>query len=84
MALTVQDVLNAAFPAYAAKHRLPLHVHKAVRALRRCRTGALGTHAVVCTGGHVVDVRLNSCRHRACPQCGWRKAAQWLEAWQRP
>lgn len=61
---------------------MPLRVHKAVGALRRCRTGALGTHAVICTAGHVVDVRRNSCRHRACPQCGWARAAQWLEQWQ--
>jgi hypothetical protein len=82
VALTIQDILNAAYPVYAATHRLPLHVHKAVSALRRCRTGALGSHAVVCTGGHLVDVRANSCRHRACPQCGWRRVAQWLEQWQ--
>ncbi len=82
MPVTVQAILNAAYPAYAATHRLPLRVHKAVAALRRCRTGALGRHAVKCTAGHLVDVRRNSCRHRACPQCGWRKAAQWLEQWQ--
>ena len=82
MAVTVQGILNAAFPAYAATHRLPRHVHKAVRALRRCRTGALGHNAVTCTAGHVLAVRRNSCRHRVCPQCGWRKAQQWLERWQ--
>jgi Putative transposase/Transposase zinc-binding domain len=82
MAVTVQQILNAAFPAYAATHRLPLRVHEAVSVLRRCRTGALGRHAVQCTNGHLVDVRRNSCRHRACPQCGWRTAEQWLERWQ--
>jgi Putative transposase/Transposase zinc-binding domain len=82
MAVTLQVILNAAFPAYAATHRLPLHVHKAVSVLRRCRTGALGRHAVKCTNGHLVDVRRNSCRHRACPQCGWRQAADWLARWQ--
>ena len=82
MAVTLQAILNATFPAYAATHRLPLRVHKAVSVLRRCRTGALGHHAVTCTAGHLVDVRRNSCRHRACPQCGWRKATQWLERWQ--
>jgi len=82
VAITLQHILNAAYPAYAARRRLPLRVLKAASALRRCRTGQLGTHAVVCTGGHLVDVRANSCRHRACPQCGWRKAADWLERWQ--
>ena len=82
MAVTLQAILDAAYPAYAATHRLPLHVHKAVSVLRRCRTGTLGHHAVKCTAGHLVDVRPNSCRHRACPQCGWRKAMLWLERWQ--
>jgi transposase-like zinc-binding protein len=81
VALTIQRILNVAYPAYAATRRLPVRVHKAVSALRRCRTGALGAHAVVCRAGHVVAVRANSCRHRACPQCGWRKAAEWLEQW---
>jgi hypothetical protein len=81
VALTLQHILDAAYPAYAAAHRLPVRIHRAVSALRRCRTGALGTHAVVCRAGHVVAVRANSCRHRACPQCGWRKAAAWLEQW---
>jgi hypothetical protein len=82
MATTVQEILNTAFPAYAATHRLPLRVHKAVSVLRRCRTGGLGWHAVKCRNGHLVDVRVNSCRHRACPRCGWRKAEQWLQRWQ--
>ena len=82
MAVTLQQILNTAYPAYAATHRLPLRVHQAVRVLRRCRTGALGRNAVKCSAGHVLAVRRNSCRHRACPQCGWRRAEQWLERWQ--
>ncbi|HXQ24086.1 MAG TPA: transposase [Candidatus Acidoferrales bacterium] len=82
MAVTLQGILNAAHPAYAATHRLPLHVHKAVSVLRRCRTGELGRNAVKCTGGHVLAVRRNSCRHRACPQCGWGRAERWLRDWQ--
>ncbi|MBI3782932.1 MAG: transposase [Deltaproteobacteria bacterium] len=81
MVVTIQHILNAAYPAYAATHRQPLHVLKAVSALRRCRSGALGAHAVVCNSGHLIDVRPNSCRHRSCPQCGWRKSAQWLDQW---
>jgi len=82
MAVTVQAILNAAFPAYAATHRLPLHVHRAVSVLRRCCTGGLGRNAVKCANGHVLAVRRNSCRHRACPRCGWRKAENWLQRWQ--
>lgn len=81
MALTLQSILDEAYPTYAAAHRLPKRIHKAARALRGCRTGALGQHHVVCRAGHPIDVRPNSCRHRACPQCGWNKSAQWLEQW---
>jgi len=79
---TLRHILNVAFPTYGATHRLPLRVHRAVSVLRRCRTGGLGWHAVKYRNGHLVDVRLNSCRHRACPQCGWRKAEEWLQRWQ--
>ena len=82
MAVTLQQILNSAYPAYVATHRLPRHVHEAVSVLRRCRTGDLGRNALKCTAGHVLAVRRNSCRHRACPQCGWRKAEQWLRDWQ--
>ena len=82
MAVTLQQILNSAYPDYAATRRLPLHVHKAVSVLRRCRTGELGRNAVTCTAGHVLAVRRNSCRHRACPQCGWATAEQWLRQWQ--
>ena len=61
MAVTVQAILNAAFPTYAATHRLPLRVHRAVSVLRRCRTGELGRHAVKCANGHVLAVARNSC-----------------------
>jgi hypothetical protein len=81
-ATTLRHILNVAFPTYAATHRLPLRVHRAVSVLRRCRTGGLGWHAVKCHNGHLVDVRLNSCRHRVCPQCGWRKREQWVTRWQ--
>jgi Putative transposase/Transposase zinc-binding domain len=81
-ATTLRHILDVAFPAYAAVHRLPLRVHKAVSVLRRCRTGGLGWHARRCCNGHVVDVRLNSCRHRVCPQCGWHKREDWVQRWQ--
>ena len=81
-AITLRHILQVAFPAYAATHRLPLRVHTAVSVLRRCRTGGLGWHARRCCNGHVVDVRVNSCRHRVCPQCGWRKREDWVQRWQ--
>jgi len=81
-ATTLRHILDVAFPGYAATHRLPLRVHRAVSVLRRCRTGGLGWHGRRCRNGHVVDVRVNSCRHRVCPQCGWHQREDWVQRWQ--
>jgi hypothetical protein len=82
MALTVQDILNAVFPAYAATRKLPGRIHRAAIAIRRCRTAALGAHARHCPEGHVRHVHYNSCRHRSCPTCAAPRAARWLAALQ--
>src|SRR6185503_1864212 len=80
MALSVQRIVDVVFPAWAAARKLPVRVLRAARAIRRCRTAALGTHARVCPQGHVVEVRYNSCRHRSCPTCAARRSARWLES----
>jgi hypothetical protein len=83
MALTVQGVLNAAFPAYATGRRLPGRIQRAAVAIRRCRTAALGAHARRCPAGHVSEVRYNSCRHRSCPSCAGARSVRWLAALQK-
>jgi len=80
MGLTVQGIVDAVFPAYAAGRRLPGRVHRAAVAIRRCRTAALGSHAHLCAGGHVSNIRYNSCLHRSCPTCAGPRAARWLDA----
>lgn len=80
MALTVQGIFEAAYPAYAAARRLPVRVVHAARSIRRCRTAALGWHSARCPQGHVEHTRYNSCRHRSCPQCGAARAQRWLDA----
>lgn len=82
MALTVQGIMNAVFPAYATTRRLPGRIHRAAIAIRRCRTAALGAHARHCPEGHVRHVHFNSCRHRSCPTCAAPRAARWLAALQ--
>jgi hypothetical protein len=80
MALTLQAIFEAAYPAYAATRRLPVRIQRAARAIRRCRTRALGWHHARCPQGHVEQTRYNSCRHRSCPQCGAARAQRWLAA----
>jgi hypothetical protein len=52
---------------------------RALNALARCRTAALGGHVEECDHcGHRV-IAYNSCRNRHCPKCQQGRAAAWLE-----
>ena len=82
MTVTLQEILQTSFAAYAEAHRVPRRVWKAAHAVRRCRTAALGGHVRCCPQGHVTEIWYNSCRHRACPRCCTQRISQWLENWQ--
>ena len=66
---TLQQLLDAHYPAFEQTHPLPDSVRDAVHSLRSCRTAALGGHGQACPDGHIERVWYNSCRHRFCPQC---------------
>jgi hypothetical protein len=55
------------------------HQWKVLRALRACRTGALGASTYQCQQCHRHHVVLLSCGNRHCPQCQGRLAQQWLK-----
>jgi Putative transposase/Transposase zinc-binding domain len=76
--VTLQTILQDAFPAYEQTHPLPAHVRKAAHALMQCRTAALGGHSQACPDGHVTGVWDNSCRYRSCPQCASLQTERWL------
>lgn len=78
--VTLQDVFERGFESYARTRLLPPHVHRAARAIRECRTAALGGHVRGCPEGHEARVYYNSCRHRSCPQCARIRIDRWLEA----
>ena len=57
---------------------------KVLRAIRRCRTAALGGHLDQCTRcGHRAPISYNSCRDRHCPKCQTAARARWIAARQR-
>lgn len=80
VSVTLQEVFRRGFDRYARQRRLPLHIHRAARAIRSCRTAALGGHVTGCPRGHESTVHYNSCRHRACPQCAKIRIEAWLAA----
>lgn len=51
---------------------------RALRAITRCRTGALGGHLAECSDCGRQHLLYHSCRHRACPRCGHELTERWL------
>jgi hypothetical protein len=76
--VTLQPIFQDAFPVYEQTHPLPSHIRRAARAIRQCRTAALGGHIQACPDGHMSRLWYNSCRHRSCPQCAYLQTERWL------
>ena len=57
------------------------HVHqqKTLRALKNCRTAALGGHVDACDGCGNISISYNSCRNRHCPKCQGHKREEWIQ-----
>jgi hypothetical protein len=51
---------------------------KAMSAIERCRTAALGGHVARCGDCAHTVVAFNSCRNRHCPKCQGSAARKWL------
>ena len=69
--LEVADLIRAAGAAFIERNRHWLsgkHL-KVLRAIRRCRTAALGGHLDQCTRCGHRAISYNSCRNRHCPKC---------------
>src|SRR5450755_2747211 len=83
--LEVADVFRTYEKQFFARwgHVLGAHQRKAFRAIRDCRTAALGGHVEYTeqcdTCGHRV-ISYNSCRDRHCPKCQAMARAKWLAA----
>ena len=64
--------------AHHGQH-LTAHQRRALEAMARCRTGALGATLMACSDCSHREVRLRSCGHRSCPRCQQHAANDWLE-----
>ena len=84
--LEVADLIRAAGDAFLERNRHWLgwkHI-KVLRAIRRCRTAALGGHLDECTRcGYRATISYNSCRDRHCPKCQTAARDRWIAARQR-
>lgn len=52
---------------------------RALLAMMRCRTPALGGHLYRCTDCDETDYAYHSCHHRSCPRCGGAGTAAWTQ-----
>lgn len=80
--LEVADVIRAAGPAFLDRclscfDRQHL---KALNAIQRCRTAALGGHVDACSRCGLRTISYNSCRNRHCPKCQANARHRWLQA----
>jgi len=63
-----------------ATHRLCAVQHRALRAIERCRTAALGGELRQCDACGTQRYVYHSCRNRHCPKCQTRAKERWLAA----
>ena len=77
--LEVADIFRDRGPAWRRDHALSLAQLKAMSAIERCRSAALGGHVLGCVQCADVQIAYNSCRNRHCPKCQGSAARRWLE-----
>ena len=74
------DIVRAHGTAFRATHRLCAVQHRALRAIERCRTAALGGELRQCDACGTQRYVYHSCRNRHCPKCQTRAKERWLAA----
>lgn len=82
---SLADVVREHAPAYVARHgeALPKRHARALDAITDCRTGVLGAEVAVCAQCNSSHLLFHSCRHRACPRCGFDATTRWIERQQK-
>jgi len=77
--LDIGEIFRTHGDEYRRTHTLTPEQSKAMRAIARCRTAALGGHLDVCTECGHQRPAYNSCRDRHCSKCQSLAQAKWLE-----
>jgi predicted RNA-binding Zn-ribbon protein involved in translation (DUF1610 family) len=78
----VADLIRVAGQGFIEhnRHWITAQHLKVLRAIRRCRTAALGGHLDECPYCGYSTTSFNSCRDRHCPKCQAHARERWLEA----
>lgn len=80
----VADVLAQSWHLIENKN-IPLNSWqlRTLRAIKDCRTSALGGHIDCCSSCSYLQLSYNSCRNRHCPKCQGHKKQEWIAARQK-
>lgn len=76
---SVADILEIAQQKLKTLSLTSWH-YRALQAIRRCRTPAMGGHIDKCDCCQKLHISYNSCRNRHCPTCQGHKREQWIRA----
>jgi hypothetical protein len=79
----VADIFRAQGSNFIDRHRDRIRFQqlKVMRAIRHCRTAALGGHIDICPRcGGDKTISYNSCRNRHCPKCQTQARQRWIAA----
>jgi hypothetical protein len=79
----VGEIARAVGDEYLRTRRTTPFQRKALRAIRRCRTEAMGSVRAVCDNCGAEHLLFRSCRNRHCPRCQGQARKEWLEARER-
>lgn len=75
----IADVFEHYGGAFRNQYNPSLQALKAMSAIERCRTSALGGHVDGCDECGHLKISYNSCRNRHCPKCQNLPKEKWLE-----
>src|SRR5271157_1540062 len=80
--LEVADILHVQGDRFLERYRSSFDFQqlKALRAIQRCRTAALGGHRDQCSRCGYQAISYNSCRNRHCPKCQAQARERWITA----
>ena len=78
--IELADIVRAHAPALLASTRLAGVQQRALRAIERCRTAALGGQISQCDHCGAARYVYHSCRNRHCPKCQTLAKERWLAA----
>jgi hypothetical protein len=77
--LEVADIFRAAGPEVCARLAVLPSQQRAVQAILKCRTAALGGQVFGCEQCGALHYSYHSCGNRHCPKCHGQQTQRWLE-----